>query len=72
VDAVHANTEGLSEFNVCVNSIRSILALNCTFEVKFTRRHANMIAHSIARARAAISYASHQVYGYVPPCIHLY
>lgn len=55
VDAIPASTEGLSEFNVHVNSTRSILALNCTFEVNFIGRQANMIAHSLARA--AISYA---------------
>jgi len=62
------NAKGLSECNVYVNSTQSILALNRTFEVKFIRRQANVIAHSLARA--AIYYASHQVYAYVPPFIH--
>lgn len=50
-----------------MNSIRCLLNLHCNFEVKFIRRHANMVAHNLAIA--AISYVGRQVFDFVPPCI---
>lgn len=61
VAAIYGRNEGQSEFNFIVNSIRCLLNLHCNFEVKFIRREANMVAHSLTRAansfaRAAIMF----------------
>ncbi|GAU22732.1 hypothetical protein TSUD_138570 [Trifolium subterraneum] len=67
VNAITSNKVGISEFCSLVSSIRNSLSSLSNFEVKFVRRQANMVAHSLARA--AISWASHQSFDFVPPCI---
>lgn len=45
------------------------LSSNSNFE-KFVMRQANMVAHIIARA--AISWTSHYIFDFLPPCIDQY
>jgi ribonuclease HI len=61
------NRHGNSEFCNIIARIRNSLASLSNFEVKFTRRQANMAAHSLSRA--AISWSCHRFFEYVPPCI---
>jgi hypothetical protein len=61
------NNSGLSEFSAIVSSIKHNLSLLSNFEVKFVRRQANTVAHSLARA--SVSWASHRFFNVVPPCI---
>jgi hypothetical protein len=49
--------DGWLKFSSLVASIREILFVFSDFEVKFVRRQANMVAHSLARA--VVSWASH-------------
>ena len=58
---------GDSEFCAIVSSIIYQLSLHSNFEVKFVRRQANMVAHSLARA--ACSWASHRIFDSYPSCI---
>jgi ribonuclease HI len=67
VHAVNANLDGISEHYSIVTCIRQLLSSFPNFKVKFLRRQANMVAHTLARA--AISWASHRFIMYVPPCI---
>jgi ribonuclease HI len=67
VNVVNANFDGNSEHCSIVTCIRQLLSSFTNFKVKFIRRQANMVAHTLARA--AISWASHRFIMYVPPCI---
>ncbi|GAU41353.1 hypothetical protein TSUD_390390 [Trifolium subterraneum] len=70
VDAIHANHQGVSELSSIIASIRLLLQCNQNFEIKFTKRQANMAAHTLARA--AISWSSRTFFNYVPHCIELF
>ncbi|XP_024640655.1 uncharacterized protein [Medicago truncatula] len=70
VDVVHSDNAGISEFYVIVSKIRGLLALHYNFEVKFVRRQANMVAHTLANV--AILNASRHIYDYAPLCIQHY
>ena len=50
VQALSSPGHGDSEFYAIVSSIIYQLSLHSNFEVKFVRRQANMVAHSLARA----------------------
>ncbi|GAU15596.1 hypothetical protein TSUD_108550 [Trifolium subterraneum] len=50
VDAIHSNCQGLSELSSIIAAIRLLLQCNSNFEIKFTKRQANMAAHTLARA----------------------
>jgi ribonuclease HI len=67
VDAVHSNHHGNSEWSSLISSIKSLLHFHSNFEVKFTKRQANMAAHSLARA--ACSWSSRMFFNIVPRCI---
>jgi len=67
VDQISDRSSGISEFNVIVSSIKSMLALFSNFEVKFVMRQANMATHTIARA--ACSWPSRHVFEICPPRI---
>jgi ribonuclease HI len=67
VDAVHKNHHGISEFNSIISSITSILHYYTNYEVKFTKRQANMAAHMLARA--ACSWSSRMFFNCIPRCI---
>jgi hypothetical protein len=58
---------GRSEFHALVYLIKSILVLHSNFEVKFVKRQANMVAHTLARV--ACSWASHRIFEICPPYI---
>jgi hypothetical protein len=62
VQALSSPGHGDSEFYAIVSSIIFQLSLHSNFEVKFVRRRANMVAHSLARA--ACSWASHRIFDY--------
>jgi hypothetical protein len=44
------NCKGNSEFSAIVASIRTSLSLLSYYEVKFVRRQANLVVHSLVRA----------------------
>jgi ribonuclease HI len=67
VDAVHHYRGGYSEFSCLVAHINNLLASSSNFVVKFIKRQANMVAHTLARA--AISYARHCTFETLPRCI---
>jgi ribonuclease HI len=67
VDAIHSLRFGYSEFSTIICNIRNALSLNQNFLVEFVRRQANMVAHSLVRA--AIFWASRQVFDVLPLCI---
>jgi ribonuclease HI len=67
VDAIHHFHGGSSEFSVIISNINNILSCNTNFMVKFIRRQANMVAHTLARA--AISWSSRCTFETLPICI---
>jgi len=67
VTAVSSHHRGNSEFHAIISCIAAKLVLNSNFEVKFIRRQANMVAHTLARA--ACSWASHRIFEFYPTCI---
>ncbi|GAU43832.1 hypothetical protein TSUD_399260 [Trifolium subterraneum] len=56
VEAIHMKRRGNSEFLSIVHDILSLMSSFINFEVKFVRRQANLVAHTLARA--ANSWAS--------------
>jgi ribonuclease HI len=67
VDATHHYNGGNSEFSLLVSLINNLLAMSPNFMVKFIRRQANMVAHTLARA--AISWSSRHTFETLPTCI---
>jgi ribonuclease HI len=67
VDAIHHFRGGNSEFSLLVTNIINFLACNQNFMVKFVRRQANMVAHTLARA--AISWSRRCTFETLPLCI---
>jgi ribonuclease HI len=67
MDAIHANYQGTSELYSILSSIRALLHCNANFEVKFSRRQANMAAHTLARA--IISWSSRTFFNSISSCI---
>jgi ribonuclease HI len=67
VDAIHHFRSGRSEFNFLVSNIINILSCNQNFVVKFVKRQANMVAHTLARA--AISWSRRCTFELLPLCI---
>jgi ribonuclease HI len=70
VDAITTTHVGTSEFSAVISHIKSLLLLCPNFEVKFVKRQANMVAHSLARA--AYSMPSRCIFESVPRCIDNY
>ncbi|GAU51952.1 hypothetical protein TSUD_417350 [Trifolium subterraneum] len=56
IDAIHMKRRGNSEFLSIVHDILSLMSSFINFEVKFVRRQANLVAHTLARV--ANSWAS--------------
>jgi ribonuclease HI len=67
VEAVHAKKQGNSELSSILSSIKLLLQQHSNFEVKFTKRQANMAAHTLARA--ACSWPSRMFFTSIPRCI---
>ncbi|XP_058783600.1 uncharacterized protein LOC131658309 [Vicia villosa] len=67
VQAIHSNHCGNSEFSVIILSTQSLLQIYSNFEVKFVKRQANMVAHSLANV--AISWSRRSSFNVPPPCI---
>jgi ribonuclease HI len=67
VDAIYHFRGGVSEFSSFVSNINSLLSCNQNFMVKFVKRQANMVAHTLARA--AISWSRRCTFETLPLCI---
>ncbi|PNX71244.1 ribonuclease H, partial [Trifolium pratense] len=67
VDAVHRLHSGSSEFSLLISHINKIMLCNPNFKVKFIKRQANMVAHTLARA--AISWPRRCYFETLPICI---
>jgi ribonuclease HI len=70
VDAISSKQAGISEFSMLISNIQSMLRMNNYFEVKFVKRQANKVAHSLARA--AFSMSRRRIFDSVPRCIVTY
>jgi ribonuclease HI len=70
VDAISSRQAGISEFSMLISYIQSLLRMNNYFEVKFVKRQANKVAHSLARA--AFSMSRRRIFDSVPRCIVTY
>jgi len=67
VQAISAPDHGDSEFYSIGSSIIYQLYLHSNLEVKFVRRQANLVAHTLARA--ACSWVSHRILNLYPSYI---
>jgi len=67
VQALSSLGHGDSKFYAIVSSIIYQLSLHFNFDVKFVRRQANMVAHTLARA--SCSWVSHHIFDSYPSCI---
>jgi ribonuclease HI len=67
VDAIQHVRGGSSEFSLIISQINNILFCNPNFVVKFIKRQANMVAHTLARA--AISQPRRCTFDILPHCI---
>jgi ribonuclease HI len=67
VDAIHHLRGGSSEFSFLISQIDNILSCNPNFVVKFIKRQANMVAHTLARA--TISQPRRCTFDMLPHCI---
>ncbi|GAU34127.1 hypothetical protein TSUD_66060 [Trifolium subterraneum] len=67
VEAIHMKRRGNSEFLSIVCDILSLMSSFLNFEVKFVRRQANSVAHTLARA--ANSWSSLHRFEIIPLCI---
>jgi ribonuclease HI len=70
VDAIHSLHSGSSEFSTIIRNVKCILLSNPNFMVKFIKRQANMVAHTLARAD--ISWSSRVTFETIPLCITNY
>ncbi|GAU37962.1 hypothetical protein TSUD_269770 [Trifolium subterraneum] len=67
VEAIHMKRRGNYEFLSIVHDIISFMSSFLNFEVKFVRRQANSVAHTLARA--ANSWSSFHRFENIPLCI---
>jgi hypothetical protein len=67
VDAIQYLHDGVSEFSRIVHNIKNVLLANPNFLVKFVKRQANLVAHTLARA--ANSWPRRCYFDSVPLCI---
>jgi ribonuclease HI len=67
VDAIQHFRGGVSDFSLLISNIKYLLDFHNNFVVKFIKRQANMVAHSLARA--AISWSSRCSFETLPICI---
>jgi hypothetical protein len=67
VNAIHALRVGTSEFSSLIHNINNVLTTNSNFVVKFVKRQANMVAHSLART--AVLWYNRNIIELLPHCI---
>jgi ribonuclease HI len=67
VDAIYSSQHGLSDFHILISHIKSLLTLHNYFEVKYVKRQANMVAHSLDRAAYSMSRGC--IFDSIPRCI---
>ncbi|XP_058732901.1 uncharacterized protein LOC131604482 [Vicia villosa] len=67
VQALRTKHSGSSEFSLTVSSLQNLLLSFPNFEVKFIKRQANSVAHSLAKA--ANSWSRRSNFHLIPPCI---
>ncbi|GAU39328.1 hypothetical protein TSUD_60790 [Trifolium subterraneum] len=67
IEDIHMKRRGNSEFLSIVHDILSIMSSFINFEVKFVRRQANLVAHTLVRV--ANSWASFHRFENIPFCI---
>ncbi|CAJ2633313.1 uncharacterized protein LOC123892252 [Trifolium pratense] len=67
VDAIHNIKSGSSDFSSLICHVKHVLLSNPNFVVKFIKRQANMVAHTLARV--AISWSSRCIFETLPLCI---
>ncbi|GAU17839.1 hypothetical protein TSUD_329650 [Trifolium subterraneum] len=67
VEAIHMQRKGNSEFLSIVHDIFNLMSSFINFEVKFVRRQANLVAHTLARTTN--SWASFHRFEIIPVCI---
>jgi ribonuclease HI len=67
VDALHYYRGGNSEFSLLIGHINNLLLSSPNFSVKFIKRQANMVAHTLARV--AVSWPSRCSFETLPLCI---
>jgi ribonuclease HI len=67
VDAIHHLHVGSSEFSLLVCQIKNVLFANPNFMVRFVKRQANIVAHTLAMA--AISRPRRCTFDRLPTCI---
>jgi ribonuclease HI len=70
VDAIKHIHAGVSDFSLIVQQINNVLSLNPNFMVRFVKRQANIVAHTLARA--AISWPRRCNIDSLPHCISSY
>jgi hypothetical protein len=70
VDAISSRQAGVSEFSILIFRMQWFLRSNNYCEVKFVKRQANKVAHSLASA--AFYMSSRRIFDLVPPCIANY
>jgi ribonuclease HI len=66
-DAICKSRVGNSVFSSLIYSIKNVMSSNPNFVVKFIKRQANSVAHTLARA--AVSWPSRYIFDLLPPCI---
>ncbi|GAU45117.1 hypothetical protein TSUD_183250 [Trifolium subterraneum] len=64
IEVIHMKRRGNSEFLSIIHDILSLMSSFINFEVKFVRRQANLVAHTLARA--ANSWASFHRFENIP------
>ncbi|XP_058739284.1 uncharacterized protein LOC131611208 [Vicia villosa] len=69
VQAFHSVTVGFSEFYTIIRDIQFLLQNFPNFEVKFVKRQANMVAHSLPKT--ANSWVRRSIMNVILPCIEL-
>jgi ribonuclease HI len=67
VDVISSSQAGVFEFSILISYIQALLKMNNYFEVKYVKRQANKIAHSLARV--AFSMSRRRLFDLDAPCI---
>ncbi|XP_058746446.1 uncharacterized protein LOC131619358 [Vicia villosa] len=67
VNSIRAKNAGPSEFSLIIKSIQNLLSFFPNFKVKFIKRQANSVAHTLTKA--ANSWSRRSFFNLVPPCI---
>jgi hypothetical protein len=64
---ISSRHDGISEFSVLISHIQDLLRMHNYFEVKYVKRQANLVAHSLAIA--VFSMSRRRIFDSVPRCI---